>query len=163
HSPIVIGYSGWEGDVIMTALKRRLTSGLPYNLYWFCYQRTGLDPLRAFFKDHSDVCLVLPPGLPGPESSGLDDDFSALPEKFLTAPGSQSTLSAQVVLDTFVGNFTIEAPKIFLDPIGFFLDRLRGSFPPDLGGKQTDDIYKMGNLIVDVERVRSTAKGLNEL
>ena len=27
HSPLVIGYSGWERDIIMSALKRRLASG----------------------------------------------------------------------------------------------------------------------------------------
>ena len=36
RSPIVIGYGGWDDDVIMTALKHRLRSGaLAYNLYWF--------------------------------------------------------------------------------------------------------------------------------
>jgi hypothetical protein len=26
HSPLTIGYGGWEGDVVMTALRRRLRS-----------------------------------------------------------------------------------------------------------------------------------------
>jgi hypothetical protein len=124
HSPIVVGYSGWEGDVIMTALKRRLTSGLPNNLYWFCYERAGLEPLRAFFRNHADVCLVLPPDAPARESTATTDELPAMAEKLLPGTASQPTLSAQLVLDTFVNNFTAEAPKIFLDPIGFFLDQL---------------------------------------
>ena len=163
HSPIVIGYSGWEGDVIMTALKRRLTSGLPYNLYWFCYERAGLEPLRGFFKNHSDVCLVLPPVAPGPESTATTDKLSDTGEKLLSASASQATLSAQLVLDTFVGNFTTKAPQIFLDPVGFFLDQLRGSFPPDSVERQSDDIYNMTDLIRYVEHVRSTAKALTEI
>ena len=163
HSPIVIGYSGWEGDVIMTALKRRLTSGLPNNLYWFCYERAGLEPLRAFFRNHPDVCLVLPPDAPARESTATTDELPAMAGKLLPGTASQPTLSAQLMLDTFVNNFTAEAPKIFLDPIGFFLDQLRGSFPSDSVERQSDDIYKMSNLIRDVEYVRSTAKGLTEI
>jgi tetratricopeptide (TPR) repeat protein len=172
HSPIVVGYSGWEGDVIMTALKRRLTSGLPNNLYWFCYERAGLEPLRAFFRNHADVCLVLPPDAPARESTATTDELPAMAEKLLPGTASQPTLSAQLVLDTFVNNFTAEAPKIFLDPIGFFLDQLRDSFPRDSVERQSDDvykesqsddIYKMSSLIRDVEHVRSTAKGLTKI
>jgi hypothetical protein len=35
HSPIIIGYGGWEGDAVMAALKRRIENTLPYNIYWF--------------------------------------------------------------------------------------------------------------------------------
>src|SRR5580698_10619389 len=37
HSPLVIGYSGWEGDILMASLKRRLESDmgkLKIPLYW---------------------------------------------------------------------------------------------------------------------------------
>ncbi len=64
RSAIVVGYAGWEGDVIMTALMRRLKSGLPNNLYWYCFRRSGLDSLRLLLKNHRDVCLVLPPPSP---------------------------------------------------------------------------------------------------
>jgi hypothetical protein len=38
RSPFVVGYSGWENDVFMSALKRRMKEGLKFNLYWFCYK-----------------------------------------------------------------------------------------------------------------------------
>jgi hypothetical protein len=61
RSPIVIGYGGWEGDVIMSALKRRLKSGgLPYNIYWFCYQEEDLHALPAWLKGDMNVLFVLP-------------------------------------------------------------------------------------------------------
>ena len=44
----------------MTALKRRLQSGLPNNLYWFAHRRSDLERLRSLSKDHRDLCLVLP-------------------------------------------------------------------------------------------------------
>lgn len=36
RSPLLVGYSGWEGDVLMSSLRRRLSTGLGTNLYWFC-------------------------------------------------------------------------------------------------------------------------------
>ena len=60
RSPLVIGYSGWEGDVIMSALKRRLQSDLPYNLYWFCYKHGVIDSLPTWLKSHPRVYLVTP-------------------------------------------------------------------------------------------------------
>ncbi len=61
RSPLVIGYGGWDGDVIMTALKRRLQSPLPHNLYWFCYRRSDLDSLPPWLKSHRQVYFVVPP------------------------------------------------------------------------------------------------------
>lgn len=45
RSPLVIGYSGWEGDVVMSALKRRLRGGNPLaqSVYWFCYRRNDRE------------------------------------------------------------------------------------------------------------------------
>src|SRR5207244_2054635 len=63
RSPLVLGYSGWDGDVFMSALKRRLTSGLPTNLYWFCYDRASAGRLREALQDFDteSVVLVVPP------------------------------------------------------------------------------------------------------
>lgn len=55
RSPLVIGYEGWEKDVVMTALKRRLQSPIPYNLYWFCYRRSDIDKLPEWLKPHRQV------------------------------------------------------------------------------------------------------------
>ncbi|MEK7213990.1 MAG: SIR2 family protein [Chloroflexota bacterium] len=67
RSPLVTGYSGWSGDVIMSALRRRLlypdgrNRRLGHNLYWFCYRREEAERLPAFLNDHANVCLVVPP------------------------------------------------------------------------------------------------------
>jgi len=58
RSPLVIGYSGWERDVFMTALRRRLLTPLKYRIYWFCYDRTQLALLPAELLNHPDVCFV---------------------------------------------------------------------------------------------------------
>lgn len=45
RSAIVVGYAGWEQDVIMGALRRRLNSELRSNIYWFCYNREAYASL----------------------------------------------------------------------------------------------------------------------
>ena len=60
HSPLVVGYSGWEGDVFMTALQRRLAAALRTNLYWFCYRRRDADALPAWLRASPNVYAVVP-------------------------------------------------------------------------------------------------------
>jgi len=147
HSAIVIGYAGWEGDVIMTALKRRLQSRVPNNLYWFCYRRSDADTLPDWLKNHRDVRIVLPPAPPGksdprPESEAK---FAGI------AAELEPTLSAQSVLDKLVDAFTEKSPALTLDPIGFFAGQLRNSFPLDPSEKSGEDIYTLRDVIRRVE------------
>jgi hypothetical protein len=60
HSPLVVGYSGWEGDVFMGALKRRLSRSLGTNLYWFCYRRSDADSLPGWLKGCPNLRVVAP-------------------------------------------------------------------------------------------------------
>ncbi len=50
RSPLVVGYSGWEDDVIMRALHDRLRYKLGTNIYWFCFRRKELDLLPDWLK-----------------------------------------------------------------------------------------------------------------
>jgi tetratricopeptide (TPR) repeat protein len=154
HSAIVIGYAGWEGDVIMNALKRRLLNGLPNNLYWFCYRRSGLDSLRSFLKsmkNHRDVCLVFPPAPAGEPSSQI-----ASGEKLpAIAIQREPTLTAQSVLDSLVGAFTRESPALTVDPIGFFAKQLANAFPLASSERSEEDIYDLRSVINRVELVRA--------
>ena len=61
RSPLVIGYGGWEGDVLMASLKRRLQSPLPYNLYWFCHSRKDTEFLPEWLRSNLQVYIVAPP------------------------------------------------------------------------------------------------------
>jgi tetratricopeptide (TPR) repeat protein len=152
RSAIVIGYSGWEGDVIMTALERRLTSGLPYNLYWFCHRRNALDVVPSFLRRHRDVCFVLPSFYseePVPVV-GLDSKLPPLPKD------AEPVLTAQSTLDKLVRAFTRGAPALTLNPIGFLADQLLKSFPPDFPEKTEEDIYDLRDVIRRLERVRKT-------
>ena len=151
HSPIVIGYAGWEHDVIMTALKRRLKSSLPNNLYWFCYRRSDSDPLMSFFQDHDDVCLVLPDAPVSPSSAKTKPVSKAKATSGSITPGP--VLSAKFVLDQLVAHFTQKAPALTEDPIGFFAGQLADCFPPDPPDDAGEDIYRLRDVIDKVKQV----------
>lgn len=59
---IVLGYSGWESDPVMTALKSYFGDNqtLPHNIYWFCYKRENVDLLPDWLKVKQQVLFVLP-------------------------------------------------------------------------------------------------------
>lgn len=67
-SPIVIGYSGWENDVIMKELKERLEMPLKYKIYWFCYNEKDYESIAPWVKYidednkimRDDVIFILP-------------------------------------------------------------------------------------------------------
>jgi hypothetical protein len=60
--PIVVGYSGWEDDAIMSALKLRLTQArgsMTAGLYWMCYTQADADGLPGWLKDDPSVRIVV--------------------------------------------------------------------------------------------------------
>ena len=138
RSPIVIGYSGWEGDVITAALKRRLRNRLGHNVYWFCYRRDDADSLPKELRVHPQVFLVVPSG------QGLEREVSIEPKRVeargerqsqLTKQSEASTVShadtdeprlpARQVLDRFIQDLTVKTPELTKDPLRFFAGHLR--------------------------------------
>lgn len=160
HSPLVIGYSGWEGDVIMTALKRRLQNPLPYNLYWFCYRRENIESLPDWLKDHQQVIFVVPPA----QESGrqiiddvniegksakkpMKDSISKYETDFSGKKDDKSKLPAKMVFDKIIQKFDLEAPELTVDPLGFYAKHLRRSLLSDDPEKEDSDKYLIGSVI----------------
>src|SRR5258708_7190914 len=138
----------------MTALKRRLQSRVPNNLYWFCHRRSDADALPDWLKNHRDVRIVLPPAPPS-----KPDSPSASEAKLASiAAESEPTLTAQSVLDKLVGAFTDKSPALTLDPIGFFADQLTKSFPPVSTERPVEDIYTLRDVIRRVELAKEAEK-----
>lgn len=115
RSPLVLGYSGWEGDVIMKALRKRLRKPLKHQLYWFCYRAAGVESLPKWLRKHSNVCFVVP-----------DDD---------------EPLPADRVFDELLRVFKADAPPLTRDPLGFLAERLEASAPARPTGSQPDVYY----------------------
>jgi len=163
RSPLVIGYSGWEGDVFMETLRRRLATPLSSNVYWFCYSKSNVDSLPAWAKENPNIWFVIP--TQKPVTKPQPDDLEQTTESHPSAGGIQArspgvkkdddpVLPADTVLHRLIQAFNLEAPELTKDPLGFFAARLESSLPT---GDVTDvatDLYAIKSVI---ERVR-TAK-----
>lgn len=125
--PLVVGYSGWESDVIMTALKSRLLQGpLRHQVYWFCYSRASFEALPIWLRDHPNVCFVLP-----------------------EAP--DTALPADRVFDELLRVFEVEAPPITRDPLLFYAEQLR-TLVPERAPDSPPDPYFFEDVIRRLQR-----------
>ena len=170
RTPLVLGYSGWDGDVIMNALKRRLAKPLPRNIYWFCYRMADVDALPKWLKDSPSVVVVVPQAVrttkgvvipsdpvagptaePGPERNAP----KAAPQNDATAGVSaEATLDATAALDTLIRELRLDAPELTRDPLGFFAQQLRQSLWAD-DTTTTEDVYAIRAVIERVERAKT--------
>jgi tetratricopeptide (TPR) repeat protein len=136
RSPLVMGYSGWERDVIMSALKRRLRTSLKTNLYWFCYKKSNVGYLPDWLKNHPNVFFVVPSSMP------MDE----LPSKFANPNGvgkHDDILSAQTVFEELLKECKLPAPRITKEPLRFFADQIESLFD----GSSSEDIYLIKDVI----------------
>jgi len=175
HSPIVVGYSGWEGDILMSALRRRLSSGrLGTPIFWFCYKRESPDALPEWLKDSNDVKFVLPdePAREAslPIASQMPEPKSqASPRPGVKAGIAESpfdwkapTLAATSVLDALVRKFDPALPPLTQDPLGFYAKHLRELLGTGDSDGEQDTLYSFHSVIAKVERARDYYKADQE-
>jgi tetratricopeptide (TPR) repeat protein len=164
HSPIVVGYSGWNGDAITRALKRRLKGKLAYRMYWFCYSRDGANAIPNEIKEHPDVMVVLPPEPPlarepksavsTPSSSQGEGPLIAREESRpqpqmesgLDSRGAVGTIEAQTVFAQLISSLEVEAPRLLSDPLSFFADQFEHSMPTESAGSE-GTAYSFGSVL----------------
>jgi tetratricopeptide (TPR) repeat protein len=152
RSPIVLGYSGWEGDVIMNALKNRLQTPLPFNLYWFCYKRSDCDDLPDWIRENPNIRLVTPslPAIPSGESE-LSEIANAEIHTVSEAGGIGQILPARKVLDLLVKSFTLDSPPLTKNPLQFFADQLGRSVLREEDDSSGVDIYGFQSVVARVQ------------
>jgi len=161
-SPIVIGYTGWENDVIMTALKEHCqTSTWPYNLYWFCYNEDNVRALPAWLTGHACVSVVAPPEpkKENPaESSKIQDGPFSVASKATVEPLSEAapTLPAVLVLEKLIERLNLDAPRITTDPLGVYRNRIAGSIPA-ADGTEPDE-FGFGEVLGKINRAIECAE-----
>jgi tetratricopeptide (TPR) repeat protein len=150
RAPLVCGYSGWENDVVMGALKRRLCASLPYNMYWFCYRAAEMDSLPPFL-DHPDVYFVLPEQRNTQKEATESESQSDVPAGAGTPEAEAATLSAITVFDELIRGTGVETPRLTNDPLKFFADQLKAACPQD-DVESGRDIYAFRSVIERVSR-----------
>jgi len=137
-SPIVVGYSGWEGDIIMSAIWRRFEAGrLPNPIFWFCFRRDSIDTLPKWLTNHPDVLFVLPEEAVQ-QAKLIPETESSLPSSLsIVNPGGaeksgntfdqakENTLPAVRVFDALVSGFNLPTPRLTQNPLSFYAEQLR--------------------------------------
>jgi MoaA/NifB/PqqE/SkfB family radical SAM enzyme len=120
RSPLVLGYSGWQDDVFMGALRKHLghQNSLLYPLYWFCHDANSLSSLPAWLKNHPDVNFVV----------ADQQDISR-------------RLHARDVLQDLINALHLPPPALSVDPIGVFLQRVRESLEYEPDAPEWRDLY----------------------
>lgn len=126
-APIVVGYSGWTSDVIMTALRRWLRSPVrPHNVYWFCYRASEAEALPDWLKNHGSVRIV-------------------------TAGSGENALEARVVFEKLIAALNAPAPRITANPLAFLAEQLEAELGVNTGD-DIKDIYLIRQVIARVRR-----------
>lgn len=120
QSPIVIGYSGWEDDVIMSKLKERIEyAALPYKWLWFCFTQKDYEMLPNWLKKADDVNFILP-------------DLKMDLDKSIDKKEKNPMLPAADVLNALISIFKFEAPYLFSNPIQYYIDLINGFLPENI-------------------------------
>lgn len=139
RSPIVVGYSGWENDVIMTSLKKRLETRLPYNLYWFCYNYDSYQNLPDWLVYHNDVVFIVPS-----EKRLEDAPFTEQLQK-------NKVLDANIIFDKLISQLDLPEPEITSDPIQFFIKFIGGNNP---ASGDTNDAFFLGHVVEKLKKLK---------
>ncbi|HEX5885439.1 MAG TPA: SIR2 family protein [Pyrinomonadaceae bacterium] len=160
RSPLVIGYSGWEGDVFMEALRRGIDRGLRRNAYWFCYRKNVVDSLPEQVRNSSDIWFVVPSDKSSSKTTAesISVNLEAGQETKAKPLSGESndgpSLSAEAVMDKLIQAFQPELPELTRNPLAFFVRSLETSLPYEDATQLGTDLYTIKNVIERVRRAK---------
>ena len=169
HSPLVVGYSGWDGDILMSALHRRLSAGkLGTPVFWFCYKRESVDTLPPWLVQSNDLYFVLPDA-PAPGAAGSSPAEPSEPKSQASPRLSSkaeigdssfeertSTLPANGILEALMRKFQPPTPPLTQNPLAFYADHLKGLLGTSDPEGELDTYYGFHNVVARVERARDS-------
>ncbi|HEV2862967.1 MAG TPA: SIR2 family protein [Pyrinomonadaceae bacterium] len=170
RSPLVVGYGGWENDVIMTSLSRRLESELPYNLYWFCYKYDDALKLPAFLYKNPQVYFVVPrrQDPQSPTGPGEARSQSPRPDGGTAAKSKHDefSLKADTVFVSMARKFDLGEPRLTKEPLPFFAEHLKESLPKrKVDGREEvqDNVFLFKEVINRIQRARAADEAVQKL
>ena len=146
RSPLVVGYSGWEGDVLMSSLKRRLKHQLGSNLYWFCFRRSEVEALPTWLKNDPDVRFV------AADTSGPGGLALHPAEPSLAGGSNEPVLPARRVFEELILALGLDAPDLSRDPLGFLERYLRQHLDSEDSGEEAADPLLIASTLARVRR-----------
>lgn len=122
QAPIIVGYSGWENDVIMRCLKERLTYPTPLQYIWICHSKQSYQNLPAWIKENDNVIFVVPEAI---------KDTCSEPYNKLSWDSSSinDSIDATMFFKRIIASFKLTPPLIFTDPYLYYSKKIHAILP----------------------------------
>ena len=134
QAPIIIGYSGWESDVIMTCLAERLSYPVPRSYIWVCYTQEDYAKLPEWLKSNKDVIFVLPDSYfidekcdTNVETKRKDPSFG---DEYVKQQYCQ-TVDAASFFYKLISNLGIAEPAVYANPSDYYKNLSENILPKD--------------------------------
>lgn len=121
QAPIIVGYSGWENDVIMTCLKERLTYPTPLQYLWVCYDEKSYSNLPDWIKDNDSIIFVVPEN-----ELNCEEECNA---NSWNNSGNRDTIDATMFFKRIISDNKLEPPIIFTDPHKYYSQKIESLLP----------------------------------
>jgi tetratricopeptide (TPR) repeat protein len=161
RTPIVIGYSGWEQDVLMQALLRRLGptddhQALPFGLFWFVRRASQVDSMPTWLSSHPDVVFVTPPEQePDPPPVVEPGDNRARLHELAESREAEHILDASDAIDALLAELDVPSPLLTRNPLEFLDLRLRHRISSDVSTSSNPDPYSLQGVLERIARLRA--------
>lgn len=129
HAPIIVGYSGWENDVIMHSLQERLKYATPLQYIWICYDTESYHNLPGWIRDNENISFVIPEE--SKECSENGDFINGMPKL--------PVIEAKLFFYKLIAELQIETPLIFSNPHIYYSDMIKKILP------ENEDVLHLRN------------------
>lgn len=125
QAPIIVGYSGWENDVIMTCLKERLSYPTPLRYIWVCYSKESYDTLPQWLKTSSSVDFIIP----DINDMGCEDIIEGHQFVQRESKTKRSKIDATMFFSLLISSIKLGIPEIFENPFSYYSKRIDKVLP----------------------------------
>jgi len=124
QAPIIVGYSGWENDVIMTCLKERLSYPTPLTYIWVCYSKESYEALPEWLKKSTSVAFVIP----DMDETNCEDGTDGIQyvQKDIMRKGR---IDATTFFRMLISSMKLGIPEIFANPFSYYSKRIEQVLP----------------------------------
>lgn len=129
QAPIIVGYSGWENDVIMKSLEERLKYATPLQYIWICYKYEDFQNLPNWIRTNPNIIFVIP-----------QDNNEHLENKdFLNETPKEPVIEAKLFFNKLIAELELETPLIFSKPHIYYSNMIDSILP------ENEDVLHLRN------------------